>query len=74
MVCTASYTARKFGVRSAMPGHIATRLCPQLTFVAPSFEKYVAAARRVREVVAGFDPSFEAAGLDEASEVGRGWW
>lgn len=50
MISTASYAARRFGVRSAMPGFIGRRLCPQLVFVRPDFEKYAAASRRTREV------------------------
>ena len=40
MIATASYEARKFGVRSAMPGFIGKKLCPQLVFVRPDFSKY----------------------------------
>lgn len=39
MISAANYEARKFGVRSAMPGFIAVRLCPHLTFVGHNFEK-----------------------------------
>jgi hypothetical protein len=67
MISTASYAARKFGVRSAMPGFIALRLCPDLVFVPCSFDKYRSAAERTRAVFAAFDPSFQAASLDEAS-------
>jgi DNA polymerase kappa len=44
MICTANYEARKFGVRAAMPGFIAKKLCPHLMFVKPNFAKYTAAA------------------------------
>ena len=47
MISTASYSARAFGVRSAMPGFIGRRLCPHLVFVAPDFSKYSAAAGEV---------------------------
>lgn len=50
MISTASYPARKFGVRSAMPGFIGLKLCPQLTFVKPNFEKYTAASQATREI------------------------
>lgn len=40
MICTSNYIARKFGVRSAMPGFIGKRLCPQLKFIPPNMEKY----------------------------------
>jgi DNA polymerase kappa len=67
MVCTANYEARKFGVRAAMPGFIARKLCPQLVFVKPNFSKYTAAAEQAREVFASIDPNFVSRGLDEAS-------
>eukprot|EP00775_Hariotina_reticulata_P011310 gene11310-11460_t len=66
MICTANYEARKYGVRSAMPGFIARKLCPQLVFVKPDFAKYTAASRVTREVFALYDPAFEAGSLDEA--------
>ncbi|KAF0712541.1 hypothetical protein AaE_011996 [Aphanomyces astaci] len=40
MICTANYAARKFGVRAAMPGFIAKKLCPALVFVPPHIAKY----------------------------------
>ena len=48
MISTASYEARKYGVRSAMPGFIALKLCPQLTFVECCFPKYIQAAEDTR--------------------------
>lgn len=39
MICTSNYEARKFGVRSAMPGFIGKKLCPELIIVGPNFEK-----------------------------------
>lgn len=53
MITTSSYSARRFGVRSAMPGFIARRLCPHLVLVPPHFDKYVAAAEETRRVFAG---------------------
>ena len=50
VVCAASYEARKFGVRSAMPALRAERLCPDAVFVPPDFTRYRAASRLVREV------------------------
>ena len=47
VIAAASYAARKFGVRSAMPTAEAQRLCPDLVLVAPSFEKYTAELRKV---------------------------
>ena len=66
MICTANYEARKFGVRAAMPGFIAKRLCPALLFVKPNFQKYTAAAEAARSVFARFDPHYSSHGLDEA--------
>src|SRR5438445_12972883 len=49
VVCAASYEARKFGVRSAMPALRAERLCPDAIFVPPDFTRYRAASKQVRE-------------------------
>mmetsp|Transcript_25497 Transcript_25497/g.71308 ORF Transcript_25497/g.71308 Transcript_25497/m.71308 type:complete len:539 (+) Transcript_25497:180-1796(+) len=66
MICTANYRARQFGVRSAMPGFIARKLCPQLVFVKPNFDKYSRAAEETREIFRQYDPDFQAGSLDEA--------
>ena len=66
MISTASYEARKYGVRSAMPGFIALKLCPQLKFVKHEFQKYKDAADISRTVFAQYDPKFAAGSLDEA--------
>ncbi len=66
MISTANYAARKFGVRSAMPGFIALKLCPQLAFVKSDFAKYRVKAEEVRAVLRKYDPRFIAAGLDES--------
>src|SRR5437868_4538351 len=50
VVCTASYEARKFGIRSAMACAKAARLCPQAIFLRPNFEKYSEASQRIRQV------------------------
>src|SRR5580765_8027190 len=50
VVCAASYEARKFGVRSAMPALRAARLCPQAVFVPPDFSRYRAVSKLVREI------------------------
>ena len=66
MISTANYVARAFGVRSAMPGFIAKKLCPNLTFVKPDFARYERYAALAREVFRAFDPDFDALSLDEA--------
>lgn len=66
MLSTSNYHARRFGVRAAMPGFIAKRLCPQLIIVPPNFDKYRAVSKEVREILAEYDPNFLAMSLDEA--------
>lgn len=53
-------------MRSAMPGFIGRRLCPQLVFVKPDFSKYVRVAAATRAIFVDYDPDFEAGSLDEA--------
>ena len=66
VVCAASYEARRFGVRSAMPAIRAERLCPQAVFVPPDFTRYKAVSRQVREIFARHTPLVEPLSLDEA--------
>jgi nucleotidyltransferase/DNA polymerase involved in DNA repair len=66
VVAAASYEARKFGVRSAMPSITAKRLCPDLIFVKPRFEVYKAVSQQVREIFAEHTPIIEPLSLDEA--------
>ncbi|RCS29662.1 DNA polymerase IV [Rhodanobacter denitrificans] len=66
VVCAASYEARVFGVRSAMPAIRAERLCPQLIFVPPDFTRYKAVSRQVREIFARHTTLIEPLSLDEA--------
>nr|XP_035147275.1 DNA polymerase kappa isoform X2 [Callithrix jacchus]XP_054108157.1 DNA polymerase kappa isoform X2 [Callithrix jacchus]XP_054108158.1 DNA polymerase kappa isoform X2 [Callithrix jacchus] len=66
MLTTSNYYARRFGVRAAMPGFIAKRLCPQLIIVPPNFDKYRAVSKEVKEILADYDPNFMAMSLDEA--------
>lgn len=66
VVCAASYEARKFGVRSAMPALRAERLCPQAIFVPPDFTRYRAASKRVREILLRHTDLVEPLSLDEA--------
>lgn len=63
---TSNYHARRYGVRAAMPGFIAKKLCPNLVIVPPHFAKYRAASERVREILARYDPHFSPMGLDES--------
>ncbi|KAG0194530.1 hypothetical protein DFQ28_009737 [Apophysomyces sp. BC1034] len=65
MLCTSNYVARKYGVRSAMPGYIALKLCPSLKIIPLHFPKYRAASAKVREVFAKYDPDFVPMSLDE---------
>jgi DNA polymerase IV len=65
-VAAASYEARKFGVRSAMPSVTAKRQCPDLIFVKPRFEVYKAVSQQIREIFAEHTPIFEPLSLDEA--------
>lgn len=66
MLSTANYEARKFGVRSAMPGYIAKRLCPELIIVRPRFHAYRAASKAVQQILVDYDPEFSMMSLDEA--------
>jgi DNA polymerase IV len=66
VVAAASYEARKFGVRSAMPSVTAKRQCPDLIFVKPRFEVYKAISRQIREIFAEHTLIIEPLSLDEA--------
>ncbi|MEE4315969.1 MAG: DNA polymerase IV [Erythrobacter sp.] len=66
VVAAASYEARKFGVRSAMPSVTAQRLCPDLVFVRPRFDAYKEASRQIRRVFEHYTPIIEPLSLDEA--------
>ncbi|HUH90876.1 MAG TPA: DNA polymerase IV [Lysobacter sp.] len=66
VVCAASYEARVFGVRSAMPAGRAERLCPQAIFVPPDFVRYKAVSQQVRGIFARHTDLIEPLSLDEA--------
>ena len=66
VVCAASYEARTFGVRSAMPAVRAERLCPDAVFVPPDFVRYKAVSRQVREIMLAHTDLVEPLSLDEA--------
>ena len=66
VVCAASYEARRFGVRSAMPAIIAERLCPEAVFLPPDFTRYKTVSRAVREIFQRHTDLIEPLSLDEA--------
>src|SRR6201998_2317749 len=66
VVAAASYEARAFGVRSAMPSVTAMRQCPDLVFVPPRFEVYRAVSRHIHAIFADYPPLSEPLSLDEA--------
>ncbi|RVE68200.1 hypothetical protein OJAV_G00090420 [Oryzias javanicus] len=66
MLSTSNYHARKYGVRAAMPGFIAKKLCSDLVIVPPNFDKYRAVSEEIREIFANYDPHFLPMSLDEA--------
>ncbi|PKG42024.1 DNA polymerase IV [Psychroflexus sp. MES1-P1E] len=66
VVAAASYEARKYGVKSAMSGRLATRLCPHLIFVKPRFERYKEISQIIRKVFFEYTDLVEPLSLDEA--------
>jgi DNA polymerase IV len=66
VVCAASYEARRFGVRSAMPAIHAERLCPEAIFVPPDFTRYRAVSQSTREIFRRHTDLVEPLSLDEA--------
>jgi len=66
VVCAASYEARKFGVRSAMPAVRAERLCPSAVFLPPDFPRYRTVSRQVRDIFRRHTDLIEPLSLDEA--------
>jgi DNA polymerase-4 len=66
VVAAASYEARKYGVRSAMPAVTAQRLCRDLIFVKPRFDAYRAVSQQIRAIFLDYTPHVEPLSLDEA--------
>jgi DNA polymerase-4 len=66
VVCAASYEARRYGVRSAMPAVTAERLCPDAIFLPPDFGRYKAVSLAIREIFQRHTDLIEPLSLDEA--------
>jgi DNA polymerase-4 len=66
VVSAASYEARKFGVRSAMAGALAKKICPELIFVAARFERYKEVSQKIRKIFFEYTDLVEPLSLDEA--------
>jgi DNA polymerase IV len=66
VVCAASYEARRYGVRSAMPAVHAERICPDAIFIPPDFVRYKAVSLAVREIFRRHTDAIEPLSLDEA--------
>ena len=66
VVTTCNYEARKFGVRSAMPGFMARERCPKIVFLPLRFDLYRAASQQIRQIFHDYTPLVEPLSLDEA--------
>ncbi len=66
VVSAASYEARKFGVKSAMSGSLAAKLCPHLIFVQPHFDRYTEISKKIRKIFYDYTDLVEPLSLDEA--------
>lgn len=66
VICAASYEARKFGVRSAMSGFLAKKMCPQLIFTPPRFERYKEISKKIKAIFLEYTDLVEPLSLDEA--------
>ncbi|EFO61598.1 DNA polymerase kappa-related protein [Giardia lamblia P15] len=65
IVCTSNYAARKYGVRSAMPTHVAKALCKDVIAIPASMEKYMSVSYAAAETFAKYDTHYSMHGLDE---------
>jgi DNA polymerase kappa len=65
MIGTSNYVARKYGVRAAMPGFIAKKLCPNLVFVKTNFSKYEIVSNQMKSIIREYDPNMSSYSLDE---------
>jgi DNA polymerase kappa len=65
VITTCNYIARTYGVRSAMPGFIAKKLCPTLVFLPCNFDKYIEASNIIRNIIEKYDPNMQSHSLDE---------
>ncbi len=72
VVASASYEARRYGVRSAMPSVLAKRLCPGIIMLPGRFERYEEYSRRFHALIEELTPQYEPLGLDEAFADLRG--
>jgi DNA polymerase-4 len=66
IILTASYEARKFGVKTAMPNWQARQLCPEALFIKPDYDLYVRTSAKVMEILGRFTPLVEVFSIDEA--------
>jgi DNA polymerase-4 len=66
VVSTASYEARTFGIKSAMPGAVARRLCPRAIFLPPRMAHYADVSRKLMHILGRYSPTVEPLSLDEA--------
>lgn len=66
VISAASYEARRYGVKSAMAGNLAIKLCPELIFVKPRFERYAEISKKIRKIFYDYTHLVEPLSLDEA--------